>query len=284
MTNGNSTETATGSPEFSTIRFHVDKGVARIVLARPGALNAINPAMMRDLNAAMDIVDTDAAVKAVIISGEGRTFSAGFDLKAAAARGEMDGERWRAVLEEDLDLILRFWNSPKPTIAAVHGYCLGGAFELMLACDIVVAADSALLGAPEAKFGSGAVALLLPWVTGPKLAKEILFTGDDRLTSVRACQMGIVNEVVPDGDLEVRADRMARRIVSSSPHAVKYLKRAINRTYDVMGFKEAVLQGLEIEIFLESHRNAEREQFDRIRQDEGLQAALAWRQALSDVG
>src|SRR5207249_4017480 len=83
-----------------------------------------------------------------------------------------------------------FWHCPKPTIAAVHGYCIGGAFELSLACDVTVAAQSTKFGSPEVKFGSGAVALLLPWVAGPKAAKELLLTGDDQLSAERALAIG----------------------------------------------------------------------------------------------
>ncbi len=86
------------------------------------------------------------------------------------------------MLEADFDFIMGFWDCPKPTIAAVHGYCIGGAFELSLACDITVAREeSTKFGAPEVKFGSGAVALLLPWIAGPKAAKELLLTGEDKL-------------------------------------------------------------------------------------------------------
>ena len=94
---------------------------------------------------------------------------------------------------------MAFWDCPKPTIAAIHGYCIGGAFELSLACDITVAAAGTRLGAPEVKFGSGAVAMLLPFVTGAKAAKEILLTGDDHLSAERALALGIVNHVDAGG-------------------------------------------------------------------------------------
>lgn len=260
-----------------TIAFQASDGIARIVLDRPHTLNAIDLQMMSELNAAMDRVDNDEDIKVAIISGKGRAFSAGFDLKAAAARGPMTIGQWRTVLEQDFDLIMRFWNSPKPTIAAVHGYCLGGAFELALACDISIAAESALLGEPEPRFGSGIVALLLPWITGPKQAKELLLTGEDRLSAARALQMGIVNQVVAEADLIEAASVVAGKIVSAAPSAVQFTKKAINRTYEIMGLRQALLQALEIDIFIESNGGPEREIFDRLRKDQGLPAALAWR-------
>ena len=105
---------------------------------------------------------------------------AGFVLKAGAATaGQRSLGDWRRVLETDFAFIMTFWECQKPTIAAIHGYCIGGAFELSLACDMPARPRPTLrLGAPEVKFGSGAVAMLLPFVTGSKAAKEILLTGD----------------------------------------------------------------------------------------------------------
>ncbi len=139
----------TNAEKFSTIRFEENGGIARIILDRPRVLNAIDPEMVLELNTAMDRVAKDDAIKVVVVSGEGRAFSAGFDLKASAARGPLTIAQWRQVLEDDLDLVLRFWDCPKPTIAAIHGYCIGGAFEVALACDISIAAESSLLGEPE---------------------------------------------------------------------------------------------------------------------------------------
>jgi len=272
----------TESLSFSTIRFASDGGIARIVLNRPQVLNALDPVMVRELFTAMDRVEEDDDIKAVIISGEGRAFSAGFDLKASAERGPLSPSQWRSTLEEDLELVMRFWDCPKPTIAAVHGHCIGGAFELALACDITIAGESALMGEPEVRFGSGIVAMLLPWITGPKQAKEMLLTGEDRMAAARALQIGIVNQVVPDTELLNAATAMAQRILAAAPLSVRLTKKAINRSYEIMGLRQALLQSLEIDIFLESTVGPERETFNRIRKEEGLQAALAWRNSRSD--
>ncbi|MEZ5805849.1 MAG: enoyl-CoA hydratase-related protein [Rhizobiaceae bacterium] len=269
------------TPSFTTIRLESSGGIARIILNRPHVLNALDPVMVRELFTAMDHVEKEDDIKVVIISGEGRAFSAGFDLKASAARGPLTPSQWRSTLEEDLDLVMRFWDCPKPTIAAVHGYCIGGAFELALACDITIAAESALMGEPEVRFGSGIVAMLLPWITGPKQAKEMLLTGEDRMPAQRALQIGIVNQVVPNAELAEAATAMAQRILEAAPLSVKLTKKAINRSYEIMGLRQALLQSLEIDIFLESSVGPERETFNRMRKEEGLQAALAWRNSRS---
>ena len=275
--------TMTDTHAYTTLRFESSGGIARIVLNRPQVLNALDPAMVRELFAAMNRVEQDDDIRVVVITGEGRAFSAGFDLKASAARGPLTPFQWRQTLEEDLDLVMCFWDCPKPTIAAVHGYCIGGAFEIALACDMAIAGESAQMGEPEVRFGSGIVAMLLPWITGPKQAKEILLTGEDRLPAQRALQLGIVNQVVPDAELADAATAMAQRILAAAPLSVKLTKKAINRTYEIMGLRQALLQSLEIDIFLESAVGPERETFNRIRKEEGLQAALTWRNSRSSI-
>jgi enoyl-CoA hydratase len=219
----------------------------------------------------------DDQIAAIVVHGEGRAFSAGFDLKESAARGTTGAAAWRKVLEQDFDFIVQFWDCPKPTIAAVHGYCLAGAFELMLACDITVAAEGTLFGEPEVRFGSGIIAMLLPWVTGPKQAKELLLTGNDKVTAERALAMGIVNRVVPADELMATATAIANDIAAAAPLSVQLTKRAINRTYEIMGLRQTLLASLETDILLEASEGPERAEFNRIRREQGLQAAIAWR-------
>src|SRR4029078_10274437 len=164
-----------------------------------------------------------------------------------------------------------------PTIVAGHGYCIGGASELSLACDVTVAAQSTRFGSPEVKFGSGAVALLLPWIAGPKAAKELLLTGDDGLTAARALELGIVNHVVPDGEEFEKAKAVARSMAVAASNAVRLTKLAINRSYEAMGLKAALAAALGLDIVIEWSGGEERAEFDRIRREQGLQAALAWR-------
>ena len=116
-------------------------------------------------------------------------------MKEASKKSLKGKTQWKKELTKDFDFTMQFWHSKKPTIAAVHGYCLAGAFEVMLACDISIAEEKTFLGEPEVRFGSGIIAMLAPWVTGPKQAKEILLTGNDRLTANQCLQMGLLNYV-----------------------------------------------------------------------------------------
>jgi enoyl-CoA hydratase len=252
--------------------------IAILSFNRPRVLNAFDGPLVEATTQAMAELSADENVLAIVVRGEGRAFSAGFDLKAGAATaGERSLADWRRVLETDFAFIMTFWECQKPTIAAIHGYCIGGAFELSLACDITVAAADTRLGAPEVKFGSGAVAMLLPFVTGSKAAREILLTGDDHLTAERALTLGIVNHVAPAGEELTKALAIAESIAAADPMAVQLSKRAINRSYEAMGMRAALAQALEADIFIEGAGGPRRTEFDRIRREQGLKAALAWR-------
>ena len=263
---------------YNTLTVDVADRIAVLTFNRPKVLNAFDGELVGETMVALAALAADDRVAAIVVRGAGRAFSAGFDLKAGAATAGQRGlAEWRAMLEADFDFIMGFWHCPKPTIAAVHGYCIGGAFELSLACDVTVAAQSTKYGAPEVKFGSGAVALLLPWVAGPKAAKELLLTGDDRLSADRALALGIVNHVVPDGEEMDLALAIARSMAVAAPNAVRLTKLAINRSFDAMGLRDALASALELDICIEAAGGAERSEFDRIRREQGLQAALQWR-------
>jgi enoyl-CoA hydratase len=263
---------------YNTLAVEISDRIAILTFNRPKVLNAFDPELVAETRAALAALETDEVVSAVVVRGAGRAFSAGFDLKAGAASAGQRGEaEWRAMLEADFDFIMGFWDCPKPTIAAVHGHCIGGAFELSLACDVTVAARSTKFGSPEVKFGSGAVALLLPWIAGPKAAKELLLTGDDQISADRALALGIVNHVVEDGEETERALAIARAIAAAAPNAVRLTKLAINRSFDAMGFRDALAAALELDIRIEVSGGPERAEFDRIRREQGLKAALDWR-------
>src|SRR4030095_16094892 len=149
--------------------------------------------MLAEIGQALDEAERDPAVRAIIVRGAGAAFSSGFDLKEQMERRPGGIDQWRPLLRKDFDTVMRFWHCPKPTIAAVRGPCLAGACELALACDLTIASEDAFFGEPELKFGAGIVVMLLPWIVGPKVAKEIILTGEDRTDAKRAPAIGIMN-------------------------------------------------------------------------------------------
>jgi enoyl-CoA hydratase len=264
---------------FETIGYETEGPLAWLTLNRPDKLNAINPLMVAELNQALDKAEADGSVRVIILSGAGRAFSAGIDLDLDQDADEYDVEAVRRELTDDFDIIMRFWDSPKTTIAAVHRYCLGSAMEMAVACDMTVAARGCRFGAPEVRFGSGIVALVLPWFCGPKKAKELLLTGNDKVSSEQAEAWGLVNRVVEQEQLLEEARSLGMEVARNDQLAVRMTKQAINRSYDLAGMREALVQALELDIVVESTETEESRQFNDLLKKEGTKAAIAWRDA-----
>jgi enoyl-CoA hydratase len=257
--------------KFETIKYEIEGPLAWITLNRPEKLNAISKRMLAELNLATDQAQSDDGIRVILLKGEGRAFSAGFDLEYNA-----DSDI-KEELNSDFDLIMRFWDSPKPTIAAVHTYCLGGALELAVACDITIAATGCRFGEPEVRFGSGIVAMLLPYAIGPKRAKEMLLTGNDRISSEQAESWGLVNRVVTPENLVEEARAVAMEIARNDQLAVRITKQAINTTYEIGRMRDALRHALELDIAIETTETDESRQFNEILRTEGARAAIEWR-------
>lgn len=262
---------------YTTILLEKNDGVATLVLNRPDRLNAINQTMLREIDRALDEVEADPDIRAVVVTGAGSAFSSGFDLKEQMEKRPSGVAQWRTLLRNDFDPVIRFWRLSKPTIAAVNGHCLAGACELALACDITVASEKAVFGEPELKFGAGIVVMILPWIVGPKIAKEIILTGEDRITADRALQIGMVNRVVSADRLLEEARRTARHIAAIDPNLVRQTKRAINRAFEIMGMGEALEAALDIDLQIEGEGSPDKQEFMDIARAQGLRAAIAWR-------
>lgn len=264
---------------LETIETHMDGHVGVITLNRPTVLNAINTKMIEEINGVMAQFAEDPEVRAIVLQANGRAFSAGFDLKESVAEGPSNIDDWRQEQERNFNFIMQFWEHPKPTVAAVHGFCLAGAFELALACDVTVAAEDSLFGEPEVRFGVGIVSLILPWSVGPKKAKEWILTGNDHIPADEALRCGAINHVVEMEELHDRAMSLAKDMSAAAARAVQNSKLAINRTYDIMGMREALLTARDIDLLITVAGGPENEEFNQIRRDKGLKAALAWRDA-----
>jgi len=250
-----------------------------IELNRSERLNALSRQVLLELDACMDAAEADEQVRSIVISGAGKAFSSGFDLKEQMERRPEGAQVWRDILELDFRVTMRFWHCPKPTIAALHGACLAGAFELALACDIAVAAEDAFFGEPELKFGAGIVTMLLPWMVGPKQAKEIILLGLDHIDAATALRLGLVNRVVPPGTHVSAAFRIAEHIAAIDPELMRETKAAINRSYEASGMTTALQSALAIDHAVESRGSPDKKQFMGIARAQGLKAALAWRDA-----
>ena len=211
---------------------------ATITINRPDVLNAINSVTTQQLLSAFTDADNDDEVRAVILNGAGRAFSAGGDIGESSAR----------ILSGDTDasetggpgvVHMKIWELSKPVIAAVHGYAIGQAFELAAACDFTVMADDAKVGEIQIRHGYGPPVLMTPFVVTLKRAKEILLLGDT-IDASEALSMGLVNRVVPEKDVMEEAESIAKRIASLPKKTVQMNKALINRSYELSGFRSAL--------------------------------------------
>lgn len=218
-----------------TVLWEAREGVGVITLNRPEAMNALTVEMLQELERIVDAVEGDPGIRALILTAAGeKAFCVGADLKARAAEYEA------GTVHDPLgDLIRRvqrrFETSDKPIIAALFGYVLGGGLELALACDLRIATEGAQLGFPEAKVGS------MPGVGGTQRstrligaarAKELMFTGE-RIPATQALDWGLLNRVVPDGELEKASEELAGKIARNAPLSLGRIKAAVNRALDV---------------------------------------------------
>ncbi len=263
---------------YQTIELILERPVAVLSLNRPNKLNAINKTMLEELDSALDEIENNEDIYAMVLRGNGRAFCAGFDLQAGIDANRKGEKQWRAALQYDLDVIMRFWYLSKPTIAAVHGYVLAGGFELALACDMTICGRGSQFGEPEVQFGSSIVALLLPWYTNPKRAKKVLLTGQNKMNAEEAFQLGIVNEVVDDDEVFERGLSLANEVALMDPDSVRLTKRAINESYEIMGMRKALSMGVDTSVEIETTESPLRKEFNQVFRSEGLKAAVAWRE------
>ncbi len=256
--------------------------VRRLTLNRPAVLNALSFELVDRLSEALAAAAADDGVRVVVIRGAGRAFCAGYDLKEDA---EQDRERpkdertYRGEFAYDVARMLEIFDHPKPVIAQVHGYCLAGGCDLMMMCDVAIASEDAMFGEPEIRFGSGVVTMVMPWLVGARKAKELLLTGEDRIPADEAARIGLVNRVVPLERLEEETLAFAMTVAKLDPVAISLTKRAINRSLEVAGFREAIWENVDLDVRIEVADVPEREEFSRIHRTEGLKAAIAWRDA-----
>ncbi len=258
------------------IIYEVEDSIAIITINRPERKNALDSQTLEILNKTMDIAERDICIKAIIITGIGDTFSSGFDLKDQLEKSPK-GKEWKRVLDLDFKTIMRFWHSPKPTIAAVRGACLAGAFELALACDITVASKDAFFGEPELRFGAGIVTMILPWVTGVKAAKEIILLGKDNILAEEALKLGLVTRLTETSLLQKKAREIAFNLAEIDPDLIKHTKKAINQGYEIQGLLKSLQNSLDIDYQIEAKGSPDKKRFMEIAKNKGMKEAIAHR-------
>jgi len=265
-------------PTFKNLLYNVDDRVAMITLNRPDKMNALSLELCGEMRQAVKAADSDPDVRVVIVKGAGgRAFSAGYDLgeEGSDLHGIEDASKR---LNHDLDFTYSVWNCSKPTIAMIDGYCLAGGLEFAQMHDIRYCSDDSRFAVIETRFSAGVATMAMPWIIGA-LSRELIYTGD-MVDAETALRIGLVNRVFPKAELEAEVMKIAKRMSRVALAALQWNKRAINNTYETMGFKAALAYGVEACAIMDSVGTPEMTQFDDIRREKGLQEALKWRREL----
>lgn len=218
---------------YDTINVSVSDEVATVTLNRPDRANTISPKLTEEVRSAFAEIQGNATIRAVIVTGAGRHFCGGADLKELGGGASLD-----------LDFFTVFEDHPKPVIAAINGAAMGGGCEIALACDIRVMAEEAHIGTPEIKFGAlpaGGGTQRMARFVGLGKAKELIMTGEP-ITASEALRIGLVHSVVPAERLMEEARRYAAIFVQRAPFALATAKRLVLKSYDV-----DLATGLELE-------------------------------------
>ena len=263
-------------PDYQDITYEVTGPVARVNHNRPDRRNAEGTRLLDELDDALGRAAADADVRVLVIGGVGEHFSAGHDVKEAMGRPDVVEARYAYEEARYLGVCMRLWDFPKPTIAQVQGACLAGAFMVANMCDLLVAADDAFFAdATCMTLAAAATEVLVhPWVMGLRTAKEFLFTGR-RMSAAEGHRIGMVNRVVARAELESATVGLAMDIAKAPPFAIKMLKRSLNRTADMQGFRNA------IQAHFDTHELCHTTQEYKDVRAAGLDTAIARAKALS---
>lgn len=244
-----------------------EAGVRRLSLNRPEKRNALSNPLRAELFEALRAADADSEIGAIIIRGNGKCFSAGYDLaqppNTPLPRVVSPGEgTWPRHL---VDGWFEMWDMATPIIAQVHGYCLAGGTELATACDLVYVAEDAQIGYPPVRAMSTPDCAYHPWLMGLRNAMEMMLTGDS-ISGIEAAQMGFANRAYPADKLEAEVLNIARRVAKIPRDLQALNKRVVHRAMEIMGARAAMRSATEIQALC-FHQSSSREYMAKMRKD-----------------
>lgn len=231
---------------YETILYNVENNVAHIIFNRPDVHNAFNDTMIRDLSAVFDEIALNKDIRAVIITGKGKSFCAGADLNWMRRVKDYDYEDNLKESLELADMLYKIYASPKPTIARVNGAAIGGGTGLVAVCDIAIASDKAKFSFSEVKLGL-IPACISPYVMkkcGEGNCREFFLTGE-RLSAERACAAGLINIVTSPDELDSAVDDLVQRLLSSGPEAITKCKELLRNVAE-MSFEKGKVYTAEV--------------------------------------
>jgi len=225
-----------------TVLYEAADGVATLTLNRPDRLNTIGPELIDDLRANLERAWTDAEVRAIRLRGAGRAFCAGYDIQWGSEVMDAESDRpWDPIVDYQfmsryVDTYMELWRSPKPVIAQVHGYCVGGGTDFALCSDLIVCAEDARIGYPPARVWGSPTTSMWIYRLGLERAKRLLLTGD-ALDGRRAVEWGLASEVAPPDELDVTALALARRVAQLPANQLHMMKLLVNQALYAQGLQ-----------------------------------------------
>jgi enoyl-CoA hydratase len=231
-----------------TVLYEASDGVATLTLNRPDRLNAIGPELIDDLRTMLERAWTDAEVRAIRLRGAGRAFCAGYDIEWGAAVLEAEADRpWDPIgdyqfMSRYVDTYMELWRSPKPVIAQVHGYCVGGGTDFALCSDLIVCAEDCAIGYPPARVWGSPTTAMWIYRVGMERSKRLLLTGD-ALDGRTAVEWGLASESVPAEQVDEAALALARRVALLPANQLHMMKLLVNQAYEQMGLRVTQLIG-----------------------------------------
>ena len=251
-----------------------DDAFVTLTMNRPDKMNAMSQALGDALEASVLRAVKDPGVRAILLTGAGRAFSAGFDL--GGEDFEMDADRWRDDIGENMRRFRLIREAPIPVIAAVNGFCIAGGLELMMCCDMAIASEDAKLGEPEVRHVSAPPTLMLPWTVPMIHARHLMYTGD-LIDGTEAARIHLVNKAVPRGDLMDEARQLARKCARMPGTAIKYAKAALNHQQQTAGLDSSWTYNRETTAIL--HASEEGKYWMRLLKEKSLKEFLDIREA-----
>lgn len=272
--------------EFETLLYSVDEGIAVITLNRPDSLNTIVPPMPDELEEAVHGATADSEVKVIVLRGAGRAFCAGFDFgegfhhwgEGLTTDGQWDpGKDFAAATAQSLGPVPKFmsmWRSPKPVIAQVHGWCVGGGSDMALCADLVIASEDARIGTPYSRVWGCYLTGMWLYRLGLTKAKELALTGK-ALSGREAAEIELVNRAVPFAELEKTVREEATRLVSLPASQLAAMKLIVNQAYENMGLASTQFLGPILDGLMRNTPDAR--QFVETAEAEGVRAAIEGR-------
>ncbi len=233
------------------VLYRVDGPIARLILNRPERLNAINGRMIADLEDGVRRANDDPAVRVIVLAGAGRAFCAGYDLetgtRAEAQVEERRGGLWDPVedyrmMSRNVRAFMSLWQSPKPVISQVHGWCVGGGTDMALCSDLIFMAEDAYIGYPPARIWGTPTTVMWVYRLGLEHAKRYMLTGD-AIDARTAERIGLVSAAVPAGSLDREVDTFARRLAEIPENQLVMNKLLVNQAYENMGLRTSQILG-----------------------------------------